>query len=66
MKRLSSEVRPSAFALALGYHCKREQRFVDTKEWEEVRVGKSLPNDRLMAEFLSYVYPSFGYKITGV
>ena len=37
----------------LGYQRKGEQCLVDTKEWEEVRVGKSLPDDRLVKEFLS-------------
>ena len=48
------------------YHRKGKQLLVDTKEWEEVRVGKSLPNDRLVAEFLLCVCPLFRFKTTGI
>ena len=50
----------------LGYHRKGEQGLVDTEEWEEVRVGKSFPDDCLMAEFLSSVRSPFSFETTGV
>lgn len=46
-----------------GYHSKREQCLVETQEWEEVGMGKPLPNDRLMAKFL-YIRPPLRFRAT--
>ena len=47
----------------IRYHCKGKQRHIDTNEWEEVRVGKSLPDYCLVTEFL--VRTPFRFKTTG-
>jgi len=48
----------------LGYHRKGKQCLVNAEEWEEVRVGKPLPNDCLVAEFLPRIHPPFRFKTT--